>query len=165
MKQHLFDHIKTCPSGVALMGLDVGKKTIGVSVSDSAQMIAMPVTTIKRTKFTKDLLKIEALASDYNIKGYIFGYPLNMDGSEGGNCQSVRDFVQEFERQVSDKTRQRGVWVGFWDERLSTATVDDIVDKAVNISKRRAKDSGLVDKLAARIILQWALDYLQVNRI
>ncbi len=156
----LLEQIKTCPDGVALMGLDIGKKTIGVAVSDSSQSIAMPVTTIKRTKFSKDLPKLETLALDYEVGGYLIGYPLNMDGSEGPKCQSVRDFAQEFERQVSDAVKQQGLWIGFWDERLSTATVDSFVDNSVDMSKRRAKDSGLVDKLAAQQILQWALDYM-----
>ena len=154
--------VKDCPSDVALMGMDIGKKTIGVAVSDSAQKIACPLSTIKRTKFSKDIKALEEIIREYNIGGYIMGYPLNMDGSEGRRCQSIRDFAVEFENQLSDDLKgEQGLWIAFWDERLSTVSVEDFVHEAVDISKRRAKEKGILDKLVAQCILQGALDFMR----
>jgi putative holliday junction resolvase len=151
------------PIGVNLMGLDIGKKTIGVALSDSAHYIATPLTTIHRTKFTHDLKALEKIARDYSVGGFVLGYPLNMDGSAGPRCQSVRDFAAELIAQISPDLkpdRDKGLWVALWDERLSTASVEGFVDEVVDIKKRRAKERGIMDKLAAQFILQGALDYL-----
>ncbi len=154
-----------CPCGVALMGLDVGKKTIGVAICDSAHNIAFPITTIKRTKFSKDLKALEAIIGEYEIGGYVIGYPLHMDGGQGRACQSIRDFGLEFIAQLSDEFKFKGnIWVALWDERLSTASVENFVDETVGISRRKAKAKGIVDKLAAQHILQGALDYMARNK-
>lgn len=153
---------QNCPRGMALMGMDVGRKTIGIALSDSMQSFAMPHDTIRRKKFSHDLKHIEEIAHAYDVGGYVIGYPLNMDGSEGPRCQSVRDFALEFARQISPELikTESGLWVALWDERLSTVSVENFVDETVDISKRRAKDKGIIDKLAAQVILQGALDYL-----
>ncbi len=148
------------PRGCALMGMDIGKKTIGISVSDSRQEIAFPICTIKRTKFSRDIKEIERIAREYEIGGYVLGYPLNMDSSESKGCQSIRDFGLEFAAQLSDDLRGGDVWIALWDERLSTSSVEDFVDKSVGISRRKAKERGVIDKLAAQHILQGALDFL-----
>ncbi len=153
---------KNCPKGIALMGLDVGKKTIGVALSDSAHNIAFSITTIKRTKFSKDLKALEEIIREYNIGGYVLGYPLHMDGSEGRSCQSVRDFGLEFIAQLSDDLKYKDdVWVALLDERLSTSHVEGIVAGVVGMSKRKAKEKGITDKLAAQVILQGALDFME----
>ena len=102
--------LNDCPR-VALMGLDIGKKTIGVAISDSAQEIAFPICTIKRTKFTRDIKELEKIIREYNIGGYILGYPLNMDGSESKGCQSIRDFGLEFSAQLSDDLKNGKPWI------------------------------------------------------
>ncbi len=78
-----------CPQNVALLGLDVGSKTIGVAVCDPDLSLATPVKTIKRTKFRNDLRALEALMRDYEIGGVIIGYPLHMDGKEGRKCSII----------------------------------------------------------------------------
>lgn len=155
------------PVGVSLMGLDVGSKTIGIAICDADQRVATPLMTLKRTKFSRDILDLEKIIRDYEIGGYIIGLPLHMDGSEGPRCQSVRDFAYEFERQISSDLKLSGdLWIGLWDERLSTAFVEEIVDSCVEKRKTRvqAKASGLIDKLAALSILQGALAYIQAQR-
>ena len=147
------------------MALDIGSKTIGVALSDSAQSIAFPKETIKRTKFSRDLKALEEIIRDYDIGGYVLGFPLHMDGTEGRRCQSIRDFALEFKHQLSSKFQTGDLWIAFYDERLSTETVRNLVDETVDISKRRAKDSGLTDKLAAQHILQGALSVLHGHRI
>ncbi|MBI1300395.1 MAG: Holliday junction resolvase RuvX [Alphaproteobacteria bacterium] len=153
-----------CPKDAALMALDIGSKTIGVALSDSGQSIAFPKETIKRTKFSRDLKVLEEIIRDYEVGGYILGFPLHMDGAEGRRCQSVRDFAAEFKNQLSPEFQKDDLWIAFYDERLSTETVRNLVDETVDISRRRAKDIGLTDKLAAQHILQGALSVIHGSR-
>ncbi len=146
-----------CPRGVALMGLDVGTKTIGVAVCDPDLSLATPVVTIKRTKFKRDLELLRQIIADYNVGGYVIGYPVHMDGTEGRKCQSIRDFAHEFEKQLGGDN----LWIALSDERLSTHAVEHVVDQSVGMSKRKAKEQGLIDKLAAQLILQGAIDTIR----
>lgn len=151
-----------CPQDRVLLGMDVGKKTIGLSLSDSSHSIATPLYTINRKKFRYDLAEIEKVVREYDVGGYIIGYPINMDGSIGPRCQSIRDFALEFRAQLSEDLKIDGdVWIALWDERLSTASVENFVDEFVDISRRKAKERGIIDKLAAQLILQNALDYMK----
>lgn len=153
---------KSCPQGVRLLGMDVGKKTIGLALADSSMGIATPLMTVRRTKFSHDIIELKKIIQDYDVGGFVVGYPLNMDGSEGGRCQSVRDFSHEFKAQIcACFTGGEGVWIALCDERLSTASVETFVDNSVDYSKRRAKEKGITDALAAQVILQSALDYMQ----
>ncbi|MAZ76169.1 MAG: Holliday junction resolvase RuvX [Micavibrio sp.] len=148
-----------CPKKGRLMGLDLGSKTIGVSISDAEQGIATPITTIERKKLSKDLQQLGDIVAEYEIRACVIGWPLNMDGSEGARCDATRSFAHEL-RQAKDLFGQ-DPWIGLWDERLSTRTVDEFVDGRVDMpkmAKRGAKDSGLTDKLAAQHILQSFLD-------
>ncbi len=147
------------------MGLDLGAKTIGVAISNAEQSIATPITTIKRTKFSKDILELQKLIKEFEIGGYIIGLPLNMDGSEGARCDATRSFADEMSKRkdICDATKGGQPFIALWDERLSTHTVDNFVHNRVDMkrsSKRGAKDKGLTDQLAAQIILQSAIDLL-----
>lgn len=143
-----------CPKDVPLMGLDVGTKTIGVAVCDPDLFLATPVTTIKRKKFKRDLEALKQIIADYEIGGFVIGYPVNMDGTEGRKCQSIKDFALEFEQQIGVDD----LWIALADERLSTSAVESFVDQSVGMSKRKAKERGVIDKLAAQVILQGAID-------
>lgn len=152
----------SCPKGKNLLGMDVGRKTIGLALSDSSHSIATPLKTINRSKFSKDIKLLEKIIKDYEVGGYILGYPINMDNSEGPRCQSVRDFALELATQLSEELKPKeGPWIALWDERLSTASVDNFVAETVKIKKSRAKEKGITDKLAAQHILQGALDFMQ----
>ena len=131
-----------------LLGLDVGTKTIGLALSDLTRTIATPMETIRRTKFTKDAEYLISLIAEHEIGGLIIGLPLNMDGSEGPKCQSVRQFAQN----LAGKT---DIAMAFWDERLSTVAVTRTLLEA---DTSRAKRAMVVDKMAAAYILQGALD-------
>lgn len=151
--------IKDMPKNVRLMGLDLGRKTIGVAICDAAQNLATPLTTIKRTKFTKDVEALGRIIKEYEIGGYVIGLPLNMDGSAGAGCDRARSFADELAR-CTDIVGQTPK-IMLHDERLSTAEVDNFLDNRVDIgrkSKRAAKEDGLKDALAAQVILQGALD-------
>src|SRR4029450_7842377 len=88
-----FAELKTVVPMGRLMALDVGTKTIGVATSDALRMLATPLTTLKRGKLAVDLAALAELVKKHEIKALAIGLPLNMDGSEGPRCQSVRQFA------------------------------------------------------------------------
>jgi putative Holliday junction resolvase len=133
-----------------LMGLDVGEKTIGLAISDSDFRVATPVDTIRRTKFAADAARLAQLIGERGVGGLIIGLPVNMDGSEGPRCQSVRQFAANLLQRMA-------LPIAFWDERLSTAAVTRVMLEADVTRARRAR---AVDKMAAAYILQGALDAL-----
>ena len=144
------------PEKKRLLGMDIGTKTIGLALSDPMQSIATPLRTIQRTKFTKDIEELRPIIRDYEIGGYVLGLPLNMDGSEGPRAQAIRHFAQEMQNHPA--IFGKDPWIALWDERLSTASVEDFVGEFVGIKK--AKQKGTIDALAAREILQGALNFL-----
>ena len=140
--------------GRPLLGLDLGKKTIGLALSDMTLLIATPFSTLKRSKFTRDAENLTAVIGEHEIAGLIIGLPINMDGSEGPKCQSVRQFAANLLGLMDME-------IAFWDERLSTVAVTRTMIEA-DIS--RAKQKQAVDKMAAAYILQGALDFLGNQR-
>ena len=132
----------------ALMGLDLGEKTIGVAVSDTRQTIATGIKTIKRTKFQQDLTILTQVIVGRDIKGVILGLPKNMNGSEGPKCQSTRAFAKNISLKVP-------LPITFWDERLSTVAAERSLIEA-NASRRRRAE--VIDYVAASFILQGVLD-------
>lgn len=149
------------PDKTRLLCLDVGKKTLGLALSDAGQSVATPLKTIKRTKFTQDIRRLEEVIKDYGTGGYVLGYPVNMDGSEGPRCESVRHFADEMANHPD--IFGKDPWIAFWDERLSTVSAEGIIDDFVEKRKTRlnAKETGIIDALAAQQILQGALDFIQ----
>lgn len=138
-----------------LLALDVGEKTIGIAVSDAGLSIASPVKIIRRTKFTQDMREIAKICEDYPIGAFIVGLPVNMDGSEGPRCQSIKDFTKNMMSQTEIFGQE--LEVCFWDERLSTVAVDRLMIEA-DLSRKRRKE--VVDKMAATYFLQGLLDSL-----
>lgn len=156
----LKDMAATAPSFKRLLGLDIGEKTIGLALSDPMQSIATPLQVINRTKFTKDILELEKVIKEFSIGGYVLGYPVNMDGTEGPRCQSIRHFAEELQKYP--QIVGTNPWISLWDERLSTASVDRFLVDDVDMSRTKRKQ--VVDKLAAQFILQGALDFLGMTR-
>ena len=138
----------------ALMGLDLGTKTIGVAVSDQSQTIATGIQTIKRTKFQQDLKTLEHLIDHREIKGIVIGLPKNMNGTEGRRCQSTRAFAKNLSLTIT-------IPITFWDERLSTVAAERSLI-AANTSRQRRTE--VIDYVAASFILQGALDRLTTLR-
>ena len=133
-----------------IMGLDLGKKRIGVSVSTLSLNGALPLKTISEDKFSELLNLLKKIILEYDIKGIIFGLPKNMDGSEGKSAQSARDKADKICSELCIK-------YGFWDERLSTVGAFNLSSQLdVNVSKREKK----IDENAAAFILQGAIDFL-----
>jgi len=134
----------------ALIGLDLGTKTIGVAASDPERKLAAGVETVERKTFTADAKRLLALAAERNVIGFVLGLPVNMDGSEGPRAQSTRAFARNFAKLTA-------LPIAFWDERLSTAAVErDLIAADVSRKKRAA----VIDQHAAAYILQGALDRL-----
>jgi len=158
----LKDIAQNRPKNTSLLGLDVGKKTIGLALSPPDQTFATPLHTIKRTKFMRDMVELIKIIEEYEVGGFVIGLPVNMDGTEGPRAQSIRDFAIEMDKVLEAQTGQ-GTWIALWDERLSTESVEDIVDEFVDKRKTKinSKSSGLIDKLAAQIILDGALSFLE----
>jgi putative Holliday junction resolvase len=137
-------------TGRRFLGLDIGTKTIGLALSDVLGMIATPTETLRRGKFMDDSKKLLAMIKQHDVGVLVLGLPLNMDGSEGPRCQSVRQFAANF-LAVQD------IDIVFWDERLSTVAAHRVMIDADLSRKRQAE---VVDKMAAAIILQGFLDHL-----
>ena len=136
----------------ALAGLDLGEKTIGVAVSDPTRIVASPLKTLRKTKFTDDARTLFKLIDGREIAGLVIGLPVNMDGTEGVRCQSNRAFARNL-------LRLREIPIAFWDERMSTMAVNRFLIDQLDAS--RAKRAGLVDQMAAAWILQGALERLR----
>src|SRR6476660_6452317 len=94
----LIDAAARWPERGALIGLDLGTKTIGVAVSDPDRRLAAGVTTVARKTFTVDARALLALAAERSVAGFVLGLPINMDGSEGPRAQSTRAFARNFEK-------------------------------------------------------------------
>ena len=135
----------------ALMGLDLGTKTIGVAVSDPFLSVATPLETVRRVKFTQDAAQLQQIIAHRSIGGIVLGLPMNMDGSEGPRAQSTRAFARNLDRLVE-------LPITFWDERLSTVAAERALLEADTTRKRRAE---VIDHVAASYILQGVLDRLR----
>ena len=137
------------PDGGKLAGLDVGTKTIGLSICDAGWHFAGPAETIRRTKFTQDLEQLRAFIAREHVLGLVVGLPLNMDGGDSPRTQSVRAFARNL--------APLDLPLLLWDERWSTQAVERaMIDADVSRAKRAEK----VDALAAAHILQGAIDAL-----
>jgi putative holliday junction resolvase len=140
-------------AGKRLLGLDVGTKTIGLAVSDTRQVIATPLETIRRRRFLEDTQRLFAVADAHGVGGVVIGLPLTLAGGGGPRTQSVRQFARNL-------LAIRDVPICFWDERLSTAAVTREMIAHDMTRKRRAQ---IVDRVAAAYILQGLLDFLGRN--
>ncbi|MDF1668722.1 MAG: Holliday junction resolvase RuvX [Roseovarius sp.] len=144
------DFAVALPPMRAIMGLDLGDKTIGVAVSDGMRAVASPHETVRRKKFGVDAARLLEIVAERDVAGIILGLPYNMDGSEGPRCQSTRAFARNLERLTE-------LPIGYWDERLSTVAAERALLEADATRKRRAE---VIDNIAASYILQGVLDRL-----
>ena len=147
----LVDAATHWPDRGALIGLDLGTKTIGVAASDPDRRLATGVETVQRKAFKQDAARLLALATERKAVGFVLGLPINMDGSEGPRAQSTRAFA----RNLAGLT---ALPIALWDERLSTAAVER---ELIGMDVSRAKRAEVIDEHAAIFILQGALDRLR----
>src|SRR5256886_12089489 len=146
----LIDAVAHWPERGALVGLDLGTKTIGVAVSDPDRRLATGVETISRKAFKVDAARLLAIAGQRSAVGFVLGLPINMDSSEGPRAQSTRAFARNLSRLTD-------LPIALWDERLSTAAVER---ELIGMDMSRRKRAKVIDQHAAAYILQGALDRL-----
>ena len=136
------------PQNARVIGIDVGSKTLGLALSDTTRKIASALVTLRRSKLAADLGRLLELAAEHGVGGFVVGLPLNMDGTEGPRAQATRAFVRNLAKLTA-------LPILCWDERLSTAAAERVLLEADASRRRRA---AVVDKVAATVILQGALD-------
>lgn len=134
---------------LAAVGLDIGDKTVGIAVSDARMKIASGITTLVRGK--DDISRLMTILDPYKVGLIVVGWPVQMNGIPGSQCEKVQKFVDELIPVVN-------VPIVKWDERFSTKVVDSVLIEA-NVSRKRRKK--YVDKIAATYILQGVLDYFE----
>ncbi len=134
-----------------LLGLDVGAKTVGLALSDVSLTVATPMKTVTRGKFAEDARLLRVLIAAEGVGGLIIGLPVEMDGTEGPRCQSVRQFAENLLEHVD-------LPMAFWDERLSTKAVERVLIEEADMTRKRRAE--VIDKMAAAYILQGALDVM-----
>ncbi len=139
---------KSIFSVMRVMGLDLGKKTIGVAVSDGCGLTAQPVTTIRRTTLNSDIEALLGLIDEHSVDKVVLGLPVNMDGTMGGRAKETLKFAGFLRARTSAE-------VVTWDERLSTVAVTRVL---IEGGASRARRKEVVDKMAAAYILQGYLD-------
>ena len=133
-----------------LLGIDPGKKRVGIAICDENKIIATPYTTIIKNNFSTFLIEINKIISDNDIKGIIIGNPINMDGSASQSSQSAKDLAINLSKNIS-------IPITLWDERLSSRGAFNLSnDLNVNTSKKIRK----LDENSASFILQGVLDFL-----
>lgn len=138
------------PEGGRLAGLDVGSKTIGLAWCDAGWQFASAAETLKRGKFAKDLEQLRARFAEQRIAGLVVGLPLNLDGSDSAQTQSVRAFARNLDAALD-------LPILLWDERWSTQAVERAM---IGTDVSRKKRAARVDAVAAEYILQGAIDAL-----
>jgi len=140
------------PSG-RLIGIDAGTKTLGLALSDVTRTIASPLVVLRRKRFKEDAAELLRLAQEHGVLGFVLGLPTNLDGTTGPRVQATRAFAKNLNRLTP-------LPILLWDERLSTAEAERTLLEADTSRKRRA---AVIDKLAATIILQGALDRMRAR--
>ncbi|EJO50468.1 RNAse H domain protein, YqgF family [Veillonella sp. ACP1] len=136
------------------MALDVGSRTIGIACSDALLMTAQGIETIRRTSLENDFNRLRELISEYEVHELVVGMPKNMNGTKGERAEKTEEFVEKMKAVID-------LPVTFWDERLSTVMAERQLI-AADVSRKKRK--GVIDKMAAVVILQGYLDRLQFSK-
>ena len=137
-----------------IMALDVGSRTIGIACSDALLMTAQGIETIRRTSLENDFNRLRELISEYEVHELVVGMPKNMNGTKGVRAEKTEEFVEKMKAVID-------LPVTFWDERLSTVMAERQLI-AADVSRKKRK--GVIDKMAAVVILQGYLDRLQFSK-
>jgi putative holliday junction resolvase len=134
-----------------VLALDVGKRRIGLAISDPLGITAQGLPTLERTTVREDVARLVELTSDRSVSLFLIGEPLHMSGDKSRQAQYIRDFGE----RLTEKT---GIPVQFWDERLTTVQAQRVLkESGISIEKR----ARAVDRLAAVILLESYLDSRQ----
>jgi len=133
-----------------LMGIDPGKKRIGIAISDENKIIATPYTTLIKNKYSEFIKEIIKIVEENQIKGIVIGNPINMDGTSSQSSQSAKDLAINLSKDVTKN-------VTLWDERLSSQGAFNLSNELMSNSSKKVSK---LDQNSAQFILQGALDYL-----
>ena len=133
-----------------LIGLDLGKKRIGVAICDDKRIIATPYKTIIKENFDQFLSELLIIIKDNNISGIVVGNPINMDGTSGASAHSVKDTVNLLSKNIT-------LPITLWDERLSSTGAYKLSSQ---LDIKAAKKIKSIDQNAAAFILQGAIDFI-----
>ena len=134
-----------------LMGIDPGKKRVGIAISDENKAIATPYKVLIKDNYSSFLEEVKKIINDNNIKGIVIGNPINMDGTPSESSQSAKDMAINLSKNISEP-------ITMWDERLSSQGAFNLASNLdINTSRKLKK----LDQNAAAFILQGALDYLK----
>lgn len=142
------DLAEALPDGGALIGLDLGTKTIGIAVCDAGWRFANALKTLPRGKFGRDRDELRTIIEGRGIRGIVLGLPRNMDGTEGSRAQASRAYARNLAEAFA-------LPVLLWDERWSTKSADDAM---IGLDVSRRKRAERIDAEAAAVILQAAID-------
>ncbi len=134
-----------------IMGLDVGSRTIGVAISDELGITAQGLKTIRRKSFAEDIGELIRIIQQFDVKKVVVGLPRNMDGTIGKQAEMIFQWIKSLQEKIT-------LPVVTWDERLSTVGASKILLEA-DLSRQKRK--GVIDKLAAVLILQGYLDRMR----
>ena len=133
-----------------LLGIDPGKKNIGLAICDENKAVATPFKTLVKDKFESLSNEINDIINENEIKGIVIGKAINMDGSLGRSAQSSMDFARNLSKRVK-------IPITFWDERMSSVAAFKMTNSLNTNVSNRIKN---LDKNSASFILQGAIDYL-----
>jgi putative holliday junction resolvase len=133
-----------------LMGIDPGRKRIGIAISDENKIIATAYTTLIKNKYSEFVKEIKNIVDENQIKGIVIGNPINMDGSPSQSSQSAKDLAINLSKDVTEN-------ITLWDERLSSQGAFNLSNKIASNTSSAVKK---LDENSAQFILQGALDYL-----
>jgi putative Holliday junction resolvase len=134
-----------------IMGLDIGSRTIGVAISDELAITAQGLKTIRRKSSQEDLDELAGIIRQFEIGKLVVGLPKNMDGTLGKQAEIVFKWIKSVQPRLA-------LPVVTWDERLSTVGASKILLEA-DLSRKKRK--GVIDKIAAVLILQGYLDQMR----
>lgn len=136
-----------------ILALDLGKRRIGLAVSDPLGITAQGIETLQRTNIRDDLAALQRTVQEYGVTLLLMGNPLHMSGREGRQAE----YTKEFAGRLKEKT---GVPVEFWDERLTSVQANRVLrESGMSIEKRAAA----VDRLAAVILLESYLEHIAMR--
>jgi putative Holliday junction resolvase len=136
-----------------ILALDVGRRRIGLAISDELGLTAQGLETLQRTNLRQDLAALARVASERGAVLFLVGNPVNMSGKEGRQAEWVRGFAEALERRA-------GLPVKLWDERLTTVQAQRVLRESGAGIQKRAR---AVDRLSAVILLQSYLDALALQ--
>ncbi len=131
-----------------ILALDLGKRRIGLALSDTLRITAQALPTLQRTNIREDLAALAQLIEEHKVGMLLMGYPLHMTGREGRQAEYTREFAERL-------TARTGVPLRYWDERLTTVEAERVLkESGISIAKR----ARAVDQLSAQILLASFLD-------